>query len=143
MRNIPPVKSVMTAFPYWVDIEDLVSAAKDMMSEHDISHLPVKEKGELAGVIALHDIDKIHTYTPDNDISQIKVREVCVLEPYVVTLDEPLDNVLVHMANHHIGSVLVTKNDRLAGVFTMHDACRGFAEDLRYQFRKTTGNDIA
>ncbi|MDH3326223.1 MAG: CBS domain-containing protein [Gammaproteobacteria bacterium] len=136
MNKIPAIKSVMTAFPYWVDVDDTVAAARTMMSEHEISHLPVKEGGNLIGVVALHDIQKMGAATTI-------VKDVCVLEPYMVDLDAPLDNVLVHMANFHIGSALVLKNNRLAGVFTMHDACRCFADSLRYQFREETGNDIA
>jgi len=139
MKKIPSIKSVMTAFPHWIEIGDKVKKAVSLMSEHSISHLAVKEEGKLIGVISLHDIRKI----ADLDVETKTVRDICVLNPYVVTLDEPLDNVLIHMANHHIGSVLILKNDRLAGVFTMHDACRCFAKDLRYQFHPQTGNDIA
>ena len=142
MNKIPSIKTVMTAFPYWIDIADSVEASKNMMSEHDISHLPVKDKGALVGVIALHDIEKMHKIA-GADVATASVKDVCVLKPYIVDMDEPLDNVLVHMANYHIGSAIVLKNDRLAGVFTMHDACRCFAESLRYQFRVEVGDDIA
>jgi len=146
MKKIPTIKSVMTAFPYWVEITESLEVTKNRMLEHDISHLPVKEKGELVGVVSVHDIEKVdHILGEDGkaDLSQITVNEVCVLKPYMVDLNEPLDNVLVHMANFHIGSVIVLKNNRLAGVFTKHDACRHFAELLRYQFRVDAGNDIA
>lgn len=152
-KKMPSIKSVMSAFPYWIDIDDTLESATSMMSEHDISHLPVKEKGELVGVIALHDIQKMsggtgggaaeeETGTTSGSVNAL-VRDVCILNPYMVDLEEPLDNVLVHMANFHIGSALVLKNNRLAGVFTMHDACRCFADSLRYQFRQEAGNDIA
>ncbi len=143
MNKIPAIKSLMTAFPYWIDFNDNVAEAKKMMQEHDISHLPVKDKGHLVGVIALHDIHKMNTAVADFDSQKVLVKDVCVLDPYVVQLDEPLDNVLVHMANFHIGSTLIVKGDRLAGVFTMHDACRCFAETLRHQYRPEPGNDIA
>jgi CBS domain-containing protein len=34
------------------------------------------------------------------------------------------------MAEHHIGSAIVTKNDKLVGIFTVTDACRALAEVL-------------
>jgi CBS domain-containing protein len=34
------------------------------------------------------------------------------------------------MAEHHIGSAIVTKNDKLVGIFTVTDACRALAEIL-------------
>lgn len=143
MKKIPAIKSVMTAFPYWINVDDSVEVAKKMMSEHDISHLPVKEQGRIVGVVAIHDIDKMNSSEAQIDTANATVNDICVFDPYVVDLEEPLDNVLVHMANFHIGSALVLKNQRLAGVFTMHDACRCFADTLRYQFRPETGNDIA
>jgi len=143
MKKIPSIKSVMTAFPHWIDINDSVEASKNMMSAHEISHLPVKANGDLVGVVAFHDIQKMQVGVDGSGLKDVQVKEVCVFKPYMVDMDEPLDNVLVHMANFHIGSVIVLKNKRLAGVFTMHDACRCFAESLRYQFRAGSGNDIA
>jgi CBS domain-containing protein len=34
------------------------------------------------------------------------------------------------MAEDHIGSAIVTKNDKLVGIFTVTDACRALAEVL-------------
>jgi len=34
------------------------------------------------------------------------------------------------MAENHIGSAIVTKNDKLVGIFTVTDACRALAEVL-------------
>ena len=46
MKRIPAIKSVMTAFPYWIDANETLLAAEKMMSEHEISHLPVKHDGK-------------------------------------------------------------------------------------------------
>jgi hypothetical protein len=47
------------------------------------------------------------------------------------------------MAEHHIGSAVVTRHGKLAGVFTSSDACIHFAEFLRDQFRRSGGDDAA
>ena len=144
MKKIPAIKSVMTAFPYWIDAEESMLTAEKMMAEHDISHLPVKQQGELVGVIGHHDIEQAKSRVEENEkLISLKVADVCVFNVYKVSLEEPLDNVVLHMANFHIGSALVMKNDRLAGVFTMNDACRCLAEFLRYQFRPKNGDDVA
>jgi len=144
MKKIPAIKSVMTAFPYWIEISDSIVNAEKMMVEHKISHLPVKKNGELVGVVAQHDIEQSRTNVDDaNKVNASTVADICILNAYMVNLDEPLDNVVLHMANHHIGSALVMKNDRLAGVFTMNDACRCFGDFLRYQFRPSGGDDVA
>ena len=58
-------------------------------------------------------------------------------------LSEPLDRVLSKMARLQVGSVLVVKEDRLAGIFTVTDACRSFAECLRAQFPGEGGDEAA
>ncbi len=144
MRYIPQIKSVMTPFPYAIDINEPAIAARKMMKHHGIRHLPVKEHGELAGVITDRDIKK--RMGPDFTTPQeqeLTVRQVFIDDAYTVDLREPLDNVLLHMANHHIGSAIVTKNGNLAGLFTVTDACRVFSKFLREHFLPTPGNDAA
>jgi len=140
MKRIPAIKTVMTAFPYWIDIEQTLVAAETMMKEHEISHLPVKQDGKLIAVLSAHDIKQTREVVGDK-VQYVK--DVCVSNVYKVDLEEPLDNVVAHLANSHIGSALVMKGDRLAGVFTVNDACHQFVEYLRYQFRTSSGDDSA
>lgn len=49
---------IMTANPKTIEASSLVVAALDMMRKHNITQLPVTEKGEYVGVIHLHDILK-------------------------------------------------------------------------------------
>ena len=47
------------------------------------------------------------------------------------------------MNDRHIGSVLVTCKGKLAGLFTVTDACRHFGEYLRQQFAPGGGDEAA
>ena len=53
---------------------------------------------------------------------------------YVVDVDTPLDEVLSHIAETHVGSALVVKNGKLAGILTNGDVCRVLADLLRQRF---------
>jgi acetoin utilization protein AcuB len=53
-----------------------------------------------------------------------------VKDCYVVDIATPLAAVLRHMAAERIGSAVVTRKGKLAGVFTANDACRAFADYL-------------
>lgn len=144
MRRIPSIKSVMTPFPYSVEAEDTIATAVRFMEEHDIHHLPVTEHREIVGVLSERDIRLV--LGSDRDAaarSELKVRDVCIAEPYAVDLNEPIDNVLFAMAQRHIGSVLVTRKGQLAGVFTASDVCRSFGEFLRDHFHPGGGGDAA
>jgi acetoin utilization protein AcuB len=141
MKRIPPIKTVMTPFPYSADINATVQQAREFMREHRIHHLPVTEAGKLAGLVSDRDIKLV--LGPDfayPSEQETLVRDVMVREAYIVDLETRLDEVLQHMAEHQFGSAIVTREGKLAGVFTTTDACRHFAEFLREQFRRSGGD---
>jgi acetoin utilization protein AcuB len=131
MARAPQLKNVMTPFPYSVDVEAPVSEAERFMREHKIRHLPVMDKGVLKGVVSDRDIKLM--LGPDfayPNPRELKVGNVMIEDCYVVDLATPLHAVLRHMAEHRLGSALVTRRGKLAGVFTSTDACRAFADHL-------------
>ena len=134
----------MTSFPYWVEDHAKIAQTLGFMKEKGIHHLPVKKEGEVVGVITRRDIEKFQRFrgieSPGEDVT---ITDIYIRNPYIVDLDELLDNVLLYMATHHIGSALVTKNGRLAGLFTTNDACRTFGEYLQNHFRPQNGDDAA
>ncbi|MGD8375623.1 MAG: CBS domain-containing protein [Acidobacteriota bacterium] len=125
MTHMPAVKSMMTPFPYSVEAAAALDDARRMMVDHHIRHLPVVENGRLVGALSDRDVDRG---------GEGRVRDVLLRELYVVDLDEPLDNVLLRMAERHIDAALVTREGKLAGIFTVTDACRRFCEFLRAWF---------
>jgi acetoin utilization protein AcuB len=144
MRHLPLIKSVMTAFPYAVDVAATVDEAQAFMREHRIRHLPVTRGGDVVGIVSDRDLKLV--LGPDfalPDASRLTVGEVMISPAYMVDLDTHLDDVLAHMAAHHLGAAIVTRKGRLAGVFTGTDACHHFAEFLRAQFRRSGGDDAA
>lgn len=144
MKRIPAIKSVMTPFPYSVDEGATVDAALEFMREHQIRHLPVTADGRLAGMISDRDIKLM--LGPDFAYpkgSELRVRDAMIRDAYIVDLDTRLDEVLEHMANQQLGSAIVTRKGKLAGVFTVTDACQAFAEFLREQLRRSGGTTAA
>jgi hypothetical protein len=47
------------------------------------------------------------------------------------------------MADRHIGSAVVTRQGKLAGIFTWVDACRCFGDCLRAKTARVDGDDAA
>jgi CBS domain-containing protein len=136
--------SVMTPFPFYVEPDDSVRRAREMMVQHEVRHLPVLEDHELVGILTDRDIKR--ALDPELGLpsrNELFVRDVYVPEPYVVDLAVPLDGVLEHMAAHHFGSALVTKHGRLVGIFTAIDACRTYCEHLRRLSPPQSGSDVA
>jgi CBS domain-containing protein len=128
---LPTLKNSMTPFPYSVDAEAPIDAAVEFMRTHKIRHLPVTTKGALTSVVSDRDIKLV--LGPDfayPSSRELKVRDAMVKDCYIVDLATPLAAVLRHMASQRIGSALVTRRGKLAGVFTANDACRAFADYL-------------
>jgi acetoin utilization protein AcuB len=128
------IESVMHPFPHSIGAGLNLEQAKEMMSEHNIRHLPVQEGGRLKGILTDRDInfalamDKV-------DAEQILVRDAFTEDPYVVTEGEDVARVARKMAVEHIGCALITtKNESLSGIFTTVDACRVLAEVLSERY---------
>ena len=121
----------MTPFPHSVDINAPLNEAQAFMKEHDIHHLPVTENGALIGVVTERDINLL-TGPAFNypDPAELKVTDAMVTEAYVVDLETPVAGVAETMADRGIGSALVTRRGKLAGIFTTNDACRVLAQCL-------------
>ena len=119
----------MTPFPYSVDAQAPIERAVEFMREHKIRHLPVMTQGALTSLVTDRDIKLV--LGPDFAYPRnLKVRDAMVKDCYVVDLATPLSAVLRHMTEHRIGSAVVTRRGKLAGVFTSNDACRAFADYL-------------
>ena len=129
MRDEPQLKNLMTPFPYSVDAEAPIEQAIEFMREHKIRHLPVTTKGALTSLVTDRDVKLV--LGPDFAYPRdLKVRDAIVKDCYIVDLATPLSVVLRHMAEQRIGSAVVTRRGKLAGIFTANDACRAFANYL-------------
>lgn len=144
MKRMPHIMAAMTPFPYHVGIRDSVKKANEMMAEHDVRHLPVKDGDALVGVLTAADIERaLDPSTQMPPPEELCVEDICVLEAYIVGHTEPLDTVVLYMAETRIDSALVVKEDRLVGIFTMTDAFRYLGDLLRSEFRAEGGDSIA
>jgi len=131
----PLIKSVMTPFPYFVELDAPLGEARKLMLEHHVRHLPVMEKHELKGIITDRDIKLLlgpELGSPDP--RTLSVEDAYVDDCYTVDIETPLVTVLANLAERHIGAALVTREGRLAGIFTAADGCRAYANDLMHRF---------
>ncbi|MEX1361683.1 MAG: CBS domain-containing protein [Nannocystaceae bacterium] len=126
------VATVMTPFPYHVDAREDLRTAHAMMRQHDIRHLPVMREGVLAGIVSERELEvALELVSERGPEVQLPVWAICKRDPRKVEIDTAVAEVADMMANEHIGSVLVTRKGKLAGIITTVDICRAFAELLR------------
>ena len=133
-RHSPQILAYMTPFPYSIDVDAPLAEAHAFLRERHIRHLPVTERGQLVGVLTDRDIKL--ALGPDLGSPperELAVRDVFQPECYVVDAAMSLEEVATTLADRHLGSALVTRGDKLVGIFTSTDACRALARLLREQ----------
>jgi len=144
MKSIPTLATTMTPFPYSIDINEPLNDAIDMMEKQGFHHLPVTEDGKLVGVLTDRDIKFVASpFSSASLEDELYVKDIYSSRTYVVDIHTSLDNVLKIMADKHLGSALVTKNEKLAGILTHNDVFRKFADVLIKLKAKPDGNDAA
>ena len=144
LKKIPIVGAVMTSFPYSVHSAETVNNIEKMMDEHNIRHLPVQENGKVVGIVSERDLHHvIKRSAPALEKNLIIARDVMVAEPYVVPFRTPLNQVVREMAKRHIGSAIILRRGKLAGILSAMDVCRILAEYLESLLPDGGGDDAA
>ena len=129
IHHPPTLASAMTPFPYSIALDASLDDAGRLMKEHGIHHLPVTENHDVVGIITQRDmVAALARRKARGRSTKMSVSDIYVPEVYLVDLNEPIKDVLRAMAERHIGSAVVTRQGRLAGVFTFVDVCRCFAD---------------
>jgi len=129
-KTIPTVGEVMTPYPIVVHLNDHVTTARELMESHGIRHLPVLSEGKPVSVVSDREIQAALALMSGEQM-ELRVGDVCAMEGYIVDTSTPLDVVLQTMTARKLGSVLVTKDSRTAGIFTAVDACRELLKHLQ------------
>lgn len=140
MKKKPSLKQIMTPFPYAIDIDATLPEATGLMQTHKVHHLPVMGNGKLVGIVTEHDM-MAHTRLPAG--GELSVRDIFIADPYIVDLHTPLDEVVLSMAERHLGSVLITRHGKLAGVVTTVDVCRSYGRFLQELFPPPRHDQVA
>ncbi|MEW5249236.1 CBS domain-containing protein [Microbulbifer sp. 2201CG32-9] len=124
MHHIPTLAALMTPFPYHIDINATAESALALMEEHNVHHLPVTRDGDLETVISRNNIERASSPGHRLEEQQLYVSDLCARRPYIADIHDPLDRILLAMADTGIGSVLVMREGDLAGIVTVTDALR-------------------
>jgi acetoin utilization protein AcuB len=133
--KMPAVGAVMTSFPYFVDAGATAAKMEQMMDKHGIRHLPVQENGKVVGIVSERDL---HHYVKRSSSAEEKhrvcARDIMVHDPFIAPFRAPLNEVVFEMAERRIGSVIVQRQGKLAGILSAIDVCRILGEYLEALF---------
>jgi acetoin utilization protein AcuB len=137
----PQVGAAMTPFPHFVSVDDSVEKVARLMRENGIRHVPVQDGGEVVGIISERDLHRlVNPSLPAPNRARIRARAVLLPNPYVIEVNAPLARVVSEMAERQIGSAIVVKHGKLAGILSVTDVCRVLGELLEEIFPSSDGN---
>ena len=128
-KAIPSIQKYMTTSPHTVGEDQPMSVAHRLMREHRIRHLPVLRGSKIVGIVSDRDLNMVETLKVV-DPQTVRVGEAMTQDPYQVSPDAALDEVVSTMAESKYGSAIVTQNGKVVGIFTTVDACRAFSDLL-------------
>ena len=127
---MPPISRYMTRQLWTIGSGATLAAAHQLMRAHLIRHLPVMDADKLVGVVTERDLHLMETL-PDADPDEVTVNEAMTEDVYVAAPDDPVADVVEHMADRKLGSAVVMAHDRVEGIFTSIDALQVLATVLR------------
>ncbi|HOK58228.1 CBS domain-containing protein [Methanothrix sp.] len=126
------VKDYM-ATPVWVvERNEPIQRARNLMFKHDISRLPVMDKGKLVGIVTKYDIsNRLAQAAPEwrrRPIDRIPVQLVMTENPITIYPDATLTQAAELMMENEIDGLPVEKDGELVGIITSRDLLKYFAQ---------------
>ncbi len=89
----------------------------------------------MVGIISERDLRmQAHRSLPSANKAETRARDVMHRDVYVTDIHTPLDEVLDQMMERRLGSCVVLRHGKLAGIFSTMDACRVLAQVLSERF---------
>jgi acetoin utilization protein AcuB len=123
VRQYPTVGQYMTPAPHTIARNRSLAAARHLMLDEGIRHLPVLDGGRIVGLLSERDLLLVESL-PGVNPTDVRVEEAMVESVFTVPPDAPIGEVVETMIARKIGSAVVAEDDRVVGVFTTIDALR-------------------
>lgn len=125
--------------PVFVDENDSMKVAMDILRDREIRHLPVLKGGDkLVGILSETDI-KQASPSPATALEireiyylldKVKVKQIMTRRPYTVSPNAPIEEAALVMREKKIGCLPVVEGGRLVGILTETDILDAFIESM-------------
>ncbi|MFO7872611.1 MAG: CBS domain-containing protein [Candidatus Undinarchaeales archaeon] len=115
-RESIQAKDILTEKVHTINSSDSVEKAVSLMKKHNISQLPVLEKGHLVGLISENSLVE---RLGDENLGKEKVKNVMSEAPPTVSANAPLK--LIREILKHSPIVLVYKKEKMLGLIAKSD----------------------
>lgn len=128
-HQFPVVRQYMTPTPHTIGPTRSLAAARKLMTENQIRHLPVLDGGRIVGLLSERDLFLVESL-PGVNPTDVRVEEAMVQNVFTVEPDAPIAEVVATMIERKLGSTVVSQGEHVVGVFTTIDALQALHELL-------------
>jgi acetoin utilization protein AcuB len=125
--------------PVYVDENDSMKKAMDLLKERDIRHLPVLKDGEkLVGIVTERDV-KQASPSPATALEireiyylldKVKVKQIMTRRPYTISSTASIEEAALILREKKIGCLPVVDAGKLVGILTETDILDAFLESM-------------
>ena len=126
---MPAISRYRTREPYSIPSTTSLARAREVMTSHEIRHLPILDGAKLVGVVRSESLAAVEAI-PGVDLEHVDVARV-MTQPVCVWGSAPLDEVSAVMADTKADCVVVLGGQGVQGIFTAVDALRALEQVLR------------
>ena len=123
-----PVDEYTTPSPVTVDASTPMSDLVELMQNREIRHIPVVSQDKAIGIISDRDVRMVMNVEGSGTL---QARDLMHENPFTVESGTSLEDVVLEMSKHKIGSAIVNDNGNIVGIFTSTDALNALVEVLR------------
>ena len=129
----------MMRTPVFLDEDDSMKTAMDILKDREIRHLPVlRGGGKLVGILTETDIKQASPSTATALeirevyylLDKIKVKQIMTKRPYTISPAAPIEEAAMIMRDKKIGCLPVMEEGRLVGILTETDILDAFIESM-------------
>lgn len=139
------VRDEMTRNVITIGPNEGVAAAKRVLDEKCIRHLPVLSEGALVGIITDRDISRnlpspatsLEPFEVSSLLDKLEVRTVMTRKVITVTPDTSIETAARLFLAHKIGGLPVLDGERLVGIITRGDVLRVLLERVGEESEET------
>jgi len=126
------VKDYMKSPVNVMERNEPIQRARNLMLRHDISRIPVMDRGKLVGIVTKYDIsNRLAQATPEwrrRPIDKIPIQLVMTEDPITIYPDATMNQAAELLIENEIDGLPVEKNGEVVGMITSRDMLRFFAE---------------
>jgi acetoin utilization protein AcuB len=139
MNIVAPISSIMSSELITVKPDDNLERVKELLSDHNIHHLPVVQGPDIVGIVSSTDFRHFMRGFARNQTDQLteqvrlkawKVQDIMTKGLAKVEAEDPIRTALEIFKTNRIHALPVVRNNKeLVGIVTTYDIIKKLAEE--------------